>query len=105
MRRFPNNRRLACIILVMLAGMTLARTSAMAQGALKPIAPAADAFDGPRKLQLEIIVNDEATKLYEPFVHDAASDRFSAKRSDLEELESGRRRARPTRWFISTVSA
>ncbi|MDB5544881.1 MAG: hypothetical protein JWO64_2030, partial [Hyphomicrobiales bacterium] len=61
----------------MLAGMT----SAMAQGALKPIAPAADSFNGPRNLQLEIIVNEEATTLFEPFVHDSASDRFSAKRS------------------------
>src|SRR6476660_1917605 len=86
MRQSLNKRQLACIILVMLAGMMLARTPAMAQAALPPIAPAADALDGPRKLQLEVIINDEPTQLVEPFVHDVASDRFSAKRSDLEEI-------------------
>ncbi len=86
MRQSLNKRQLACIILVMLAGMMLARTPAMAQAALPPIAPAANALDGPRKLQLEVIINDEPTQLFEPFVHDVASDRFSAKRSDLEEI-------------------
>ena len=86
MRQSLNKRQLACIILVVLAGMMLARTPAMAQAALPPIAPAADALDGPRKLQLEVIIDDEPTELVEPFVHDVASDRFSAKRSDLEEI-------------------
>jgi outer membrane usher protein len=86
MRQSPANSLLASVILVALASTALASTPAMAQGALKPIAPAAHAFDGPRKLQLEIIVNDEALKLFEPFVHDVASNRFQAKRSDLEEI-------------------
>src|SRR3954447_22126542 len=82
MRQSPDRRLAASISLVMLAGMT----TALAQGALKPIAPASQAFSGPQHLQLEIIVNGEPANLLEPFVHDVANNRFSAKRSDLEEI-------------------
>lgn len=86
MRLFYISLPFSCVVIAALVSVTSVWTSAVAQGALKPIAPTSETFSGPQKLQLEVIINNEPSQLFAPFVYDVAAQRFSAKRKDLVEI-------------------